>query len=288
MSEDRTLTFSQREGYEEVPGPLRLEELTDTARIEIWNLFYEFLSRELYVADSTLIRDSGWWHILRDVHAYDYSQPLDQWRPDSAVVDLRDLILRQPFNLVFDHIEHIMRHVGCPPSFVRAMKHRFERSQLAYIVDIVHPATILPAATLEEGAALEWNLNDLRTARLGGASVHLRNAAKHINDGNWAGSVRESIHAVESVARQLDPAYENKSLGDVLTSLEKNGVLQHKLLKQALSKLYGFASGEPGIRHSLTDKAEASVTEDEAVLMLGVCASSASYLWRKHKAAAAP
>ena len=34
--------------------------------------------------------------------------------------------------------------------------------------------------------------------------------------------------------------------------------------------------------------AHADVTIDEAVFMLGACASFASYLWRKHQAATAP
>ena len=39
----RMLTFSQAQGYEELPGPLQLEELPKEARIRIWNVFYSFL-----------------------------------------------------------------------------------------------------------------------------------------------------------------------------------------------------------------------------------------------------
>ncbi len=48
----------------------------------------------------------------------------------------------------------------------------------------------------------------------------------------------------------------------------------------------GYTSDEQGFRHLLLNKAEDNVTIDEAVFMLGACASFASYLWRKHQAAA--
>ena len=50
----------------------------------------------------------------------------------------------------------------------------------------------------------------------------------------------------------------------------------------------GYTSDEQGFRHLLLNKAEDNVTIDEAVFMLGACASFASYLWRKHQAATAP
>ena len=110
----------------------------------------------------------------------------------------------------------------------------------------------------------------------------MRNAAECINGADWAGSVRESIHAVESVARKLDPKA-SKDLGPALASLEKRQKL-HPALKKAFSSLYGYTSDEEGVRHALLDQDAANVGIDEAVFMLGACASFASYLWRKHSA----
>ena len=152
--------------------------------------------------------------------------------------------------------------------------------------DSVRLPTIFPATTETEGKELRRNLAELHAAGLDGCTTHLRNASKCINDGDPAGSVRESIHAVESVARHIDPKA-SKDLGAALTSLERERKL-HPAFKQAISKLYGYTSDEQGIRHALLDKAAANVTIDEAVFMLGACASFASYLWRKHKAADAP
>ena len=185
---------------------------------------------------------------------------------------------------MFDLIQFVLRHPRCPRGFIRDMKRTFAECRLAYTIDFGPPPTIIPAVTPEEGDAVVGALRTLRDAGLDGSAVHLRKAAACINAGDWAGSVRESIHAVESVARQLDPEA-SATLGPALSSLEKQGKL-HPALKDAFSKLYGYTSDEQGIRHALLYRANAQVGQDEAVFMLGACASFASYLWRRHAAGA--
>ncbi len=119
-----------------------------------------------------------------------------------------------------------------------------------------------------------------------GAAAHLRNASECINAGDWAGSVRESIHAVESVARLLDPAA-SSTLGPALKALKKDGSL-HPALESAFNKLYGYTSDEQGIRHAFLDRADSNVGMDEALFMLSACASFASFLKRKHTARQIP
>lgn len=154
--------------------------------------------------------------------------------------------------------------------------------RLAYAIDPGPPPTIFPSVTAEEGQAIGASLQTLAQAGLQGSASHLRRSAERINKGDWAGSIRESMHAVESVARQLIPG-KSSTLVPVLRSLEKRAAL-HPALKQALGKLYGYSSDEQGIRHALLDQEQASVGMDEAVFMLGACASFASYLWRKYAA----
>ena len=151
-------------------------------------------------------------------------------------------------------------------------------------IDVGPPRIVLPDVTPEEGSTVVDALRTLRQAGLDGSAAHLRAASECINAGDWAGSVRESIHAVESVARQLDPRAE-QTLGPALDSLEKHRAL-HPALKEAFSKLYGYASDEQGVRHALLDRANARVSRDEAVFMLGACAAFASFLWRRHTAGA--
>ena len=115
-----------------------------------------------------------------------------------------------------------------------------------------------------------------------GAATHLRNAAEHINAQQYADSIADSIHAVESVARTIAPKA-SETLGPALNSLEDAGLLKHSDLKEALRKLYHYTCDEQGIRHALLDKDAPDVGLDEAVFMFGACASFADYLVRKHR-----
>ena len=282
-------SFSQAQGYENVPGPLKLEELPPEARVQIWNLFFAHIRRfkttgGLEPLDGGPWIKGPWQDILRAKHCDLDHAALDEWDPTFSRVrrSLREEIEKRPFNKVFDLIQFILRHPSCPREFIIGMQRTFAACRLAYTIDTRRPLTILPAATPQEGMAIVEAVKTLDLARLDGSAKHLRNASACINRGDWTGGVRDSIHAVESVARQVDPGAAKK-LGPALKTLERHRVL-HPALREALSKLYGYTSDEQGIRHALLDRTDAPVGRDEAVFMLGACASFASYLWRKHVA----
>ncbi len=277
-------SFSQRYGYEEIPARLKLEELPSEARIRIWNLFYASLkSSRLKLPRRNPVIGSPWGQIFLSLHTDFDCLPRDEWNPEFNYFcgDLRDRIESIPlFNRVFDMIEFVLSHPECPRQFVEQMNSTFEASRLAYTIDFGPPPSIVPAVTPEEGAAVIEALQSLRQAGLGGSATHLRNASARINEGKWADSIRESIHAVESVARQLDPDGA-RTLGPALNSIERRTPL-HPALKSGFQKLYGYTSDEQGIRHALLDEVSSRVGQDEAIFMLSACASFASYLWHKH------
>ena len=208
------------------PAQLRLEELPREARTQIWNLFFAHISRSTTTGGLDVLDGGPWiagpWHeILKAKHCDFDHAPLDEWDPESSRIrrSLREDIERRPFNKVFDLIEFVLRHPSCPSGFIRQMRRTFTACRLAYTIDAKRPPTILPAATPEEGDAVVEAIQTLRPAGLDGSVVHLRNASACIKDGDWPGSVRESIHAVESVARQLDPKAP-KLLKHALAALE--------------------------------------------------------------------
>ena len=223
-----------------------------------------------------------WARILTAKHSIHDKLPLDEWKRllKYNQRQLRQSIETLPFNEVFDMIQFVLRRPECPQKFVDGMKDAFASSRLAYAIDDGPPPTIIPSVTVEEGNTILESMQTLREAGLGGSAAQLRKAAECINGQDWAGSIRESIHAVESVARQLDPKA-STALGPALAALEKTGTL-HPALKGAFTKLYGYTSDEQGIRHALLDQDSANVGMDEAVFMLGPARRSPSYLWRKH------
>ncbi len=277
----RNFTFSQAQGYETLPGPLALEELSRDARRELWDLLYNHVIQSSRSDYGVQFMAADWSAIARTLHSEIMKRPLDQFnnRTRRFLDDYRELVLRTlPFNRVFDLLQIVMRHDRCQPEFVMGVKVIFERCRLAYLVDTNGPPTILPMSTREEGEAISDAIRTFHTTGLTGAETHLRKAADLINQDDWSGSIRESIHCVESIARGLAPDAA-KSLAPALKSLEKNHPL-HPALREAFSKLYGYTSDEEGIRHPLINSSSSHSGRDEAVFMLGACASFGSYLWR--------
>ncbi len=281
MDRPKLLTFSQAHGYEPLPTMLKLAELPPKARVRIANVFRSHVENSMnyrgvpYVVDPMAT-------ISRDLHMHHYVRPLQEWNANKSTVVLQfEIASKQRFNLFFDVIQFVLCHPECPQTLIQDMKRAFTDSRLAYFIDDSSPPTIMPAVTAEEGQAIKSSMRKLASARLDGAAAHLRKSSECINRREWADSVRESIHAVESVALQIDS--KATRLKDALQLLEKR-VEFHPALEQAILKLYGYTSNEQGIRHALLDSEEARVGVDEAVFMFGACASFASYLWRKHSA----
>ena len=133
--------------------------------------------------------------------------PTGSFSPSNPFIDTyKPAILRDlSFNRVFDLFQMIMRHPRCPVDFTVEVAAMFRVCRLAYVVDIEQPVTILPAVTPQEGEAILGAIKELRQVGLQGAETHLKKAGELINEGDWPGAVRESMNAVESVARQLDP-----------------------------------------------------------------------------------
>ena len=279
----KKVTFSQAQGYEPLPQPLRLGELDRRARVRIWNAFYETVYLPAY---EEIIEEDELSALVTDLHLEHFEGLIDEvpegWQQPNYLEELKDGIFEERFNKVFDLLTFFMRHQACPQEFTTKMRDVFRECQLAYVVDVSAPATIYPASTPEEGSAMVDAMGVLSEHGLHGSRQHLMQSSAFINQGQWAQSVHESINAVESVARRIAPG--SKTLGEALKQLRRQGLLEHPALAEGLDKLYGYTSDEQGVRHSLLDQGESKVGQDEAVFMLGACASFASYLWRKHHA----
>ncbi len=166
---------------------------------------------------------------------------------------------------------------------ILAISNQFNQHAAPYWLDISQsPCRFFPRSSREQGEATQQAIEMLRESGMEGATTHLRQAAACINERRFADSVKESIHAVESVACMIDNKA-SKTLGPALTSLEKAGLLNHPALKEAFKKLYGYTSDERGIRHAFLDQESADVGLDEAMFMFGACASFAAYLVNKHR-----
>ena len=278
MTMDPTkVSFSQAQGYEPLPRQLQLGELPYNARMSFWNAFYITDRKERPHYGKVT---EAWNQVLMDVHSSFFYEGLDEFdADDDEIYEIyKPYLLDTSFNKVFDLIVFMVRHPQCPNRFIARVLATFLRHPLAYVFDH-KTGTIYPAATPEEGKAIVDAVHELDETGLSGARQHLIEASTLINQGHWANSIKESISAVESVAREIAPGTRN--LGSALNQLGHRGMFENASLRNGLEKLYEYTNEEGGIRHARLNEDASNVGQDEAVFMLGACASFASYLWRK-------
>ena len=287
FADDRT--FSQRYGYAPLPEPMQLEELSADLRREIWNetrIWLLSISSYDDLEGSCLIVEQFLERFFERVLGKLLQKPEDEidTHHHAVMQNFKALILNDDFNVVLDLIEIIANDSEYEAGFATPIRELFERYVAAYYLDMSHhPYQFIPRTNQAQGDATRKAMETISEGGMKGAETHLRQAAEHINAQRFADSVRDSIHAVESVARQIDP--KSKTLSPALNALEKAGLINHSALKGAFSKLYGYTSDEQGIRHALLEKDSPDVGLDEAMFMFGACASFAAYLVNKHQKA---
>ena len=240
---DRTkLTFSQAEGINPLPKPAALGTLSQEARASLWNTTYQSLltakksSIEIYPPMEDCITDP-WKKILHHYHTSYLYKPTDEFTTDFAVHknDLNNLFMKGEYNRVFDFLQVVLRHRPSPYKFRDAVASVLEHCMCAYAV-VEDGPTIVPIALPEQRESVQKAFQVLKSGPFEGARSHLRKAVKCINDGDPAGSVRESIHAVESVAKRLN-ADAATSLKPALDALSQK-VAIHGAFKEGIGNLH--------------------------------------------------
>jgi hypothetical protein len=277
----RRLTFEEAEGASPLPRQLELKEISQELRSKLWALVY------LAIRDD-VERDMGeeltgnWLIILRAHHIDRRHLPVDEFKthPASSISYLKDVFIKGDYLQIFGFLQFVLRRPRCPPGFSNTLAAVLANCRAAY--RIVNGNTIIPFGSDVEYKALKEAFADLGASEFLGARSHLAKAGEELTSGNFAASVRESIHAVESVSRVLEPSA--KTLGPALGKLEKKAAI-HGGLKSGFQSIYGYTSDEEGIRHSLLDDPQANVDEADALFMIGACASFASYLINKARSA---
>lgn len=218
-----------------------------------------------------------WRTILYDFHVRFKHEMASNFNNEAEhhVADWTKLFLNRSFNEVFDIVEFVLQHPSCDPLLPARIEGALRDSRCAYRLV---GKTLVPISNEHAALSISGAFNDAARAKLPSVGAHLEAAGKAAREGAWAASVRESIHAVESVAVRI--ARDGATLGEALRELEQSGYL-HSALKKALSALYGYANDEEGIRHALVFEGKPNVDEADALFMLGACASCVAYLISK-------
>lgn len=169
---------------------------------------------------------------------------------------------------------HFIRYDGT--FYLKDMVDIFDSNGAAYRLNIEsYPYRFLPVTSDLQADLLKSSHTALRLNQMSGSLVHLNKANEFFINEHYADSVKESIHAIESVAQSL---YKTSSFSKSLEKMSQEGHLNHPALQKALKTLYGWASNEEGVRHSLITQSEDSITREDALLLIGICAPLAAYL----------
>ena len=275
---------SQADGIDPLPQPAALGELPSQARVYLWDIIYESLKESTSLWGSRSIITEPWETILHDYHTFLLHQPTDEFSIDfeGHANEIKPLFLKGDYNRVFDFLQCVLRHESAPPESLPAVSSVLRGCMCAYTV-VEDGPTIVPIAMPEQIESMQEAFQVLQSGPFAAARSHLRKSAECINKGDLAGSIRESITAVESVARRLDPNAA-KTLKPALDALSKRNVALHPAFKKGIKKFYAYTSDEKGIRHALLEE-QANVDRDDAVFMFRACTSFAAYLVNKARKA---
>lgn len=264
----KSLTFEQAEGLAPLPTQLDRKVLSKELRAKLWAFVH---SRMLPQYTAILSGTGPWRTILVDIHVNHHHLRIDKFNSNGIIDRIGDLFEKGEYQKVYGWLEAILKHNQCPGDFGANIQRILQECRAPYRVD---DGIIWPVASIEETEALQKANAALASSRFGGARTHLRNASSKLTQGDYAGSVRESISSVESIARVLE---NSGDLAKALSNLEQKIAL-HPALKKAFLSLYGYTSDEKGIRHALLSEEEASVDEADAIFFIGACASFVTYL----------
>ena len=290
------MTFSQREGKVPLHDQMQTEHISSKFRRLIW----KYIDKEIrenttspkgYLGDFYIEGA----HIGFIVSEYKFDicdMPHDEIEIDAEEDSefLREIILKGAYHELLTLIEYFLRHEflrneECMGDLRRSLIGAFDEAPIAYSVVEFNKPTIVPRSSAKAGRAAQRAIEKIREADMDSAETHLYKATDLLRAREYADSIRESIHAVESVACAIDPQPEAKNnLSKALNSLENNGLLKHADIKEACRKLYDFTNKVRGIRHAREARKPPDVGLDEAEFMLGACSFFVDYLTSRQQA----
>ena len=279
LARRKKLTFEQAEGLEELPRQLKRNEMPNTLRARLLKQVTDAASAEADQVGQYFAFGPDWEGVFRSL-----------WAGHLGIVSASFYPTREN---VFSVLEEVFKDWPAPKvyGFIQAIVRLARSADLSqHIAEIladqksayrlIDGDTLVPFGSDQEAHTVLAALDDASAQPLPGARTHLRQSTLELSNGEFANSVRESMHAVELTLRSLTG---EPSVSKALNELARRRPL-HEAFKRGIAQLYGYSSDEPGIRHPLLEKGDAGVSEEDAMVMLGICASLVTYFSRSYGA----
>ncbi|MDO3694641.1 hypothetical protein QVZ41_07255 [Wenyingzhuangia sp. chi5] len=279
------MKFSQRIGKSPMKTELEKEGLSNDLRNSLWTIVRELLidnlSNELdYDVYGKAKKNTDLTIFFKDLWIHFFKYPIDNLPFYSSKVHktnatnvVREWFFKADWFLIFDFIEFCSTYKN---NFQEITNKFLKRELSAY--RFVN-GNLVEINSKEEIIEIENAINNLDEFRP--VKEHLKRSIELYSDRknpDYRNSIKESISAVEALSKILvnDP---KTTLGQALKVIEKKHQIPNSL-KSAFSALYGYTSGEGGIRHSLLEK-DINIEIEEARFMLVTCSAFVNYLINK-------
>jgi hypothetical protein len=283
----KTLSFAEAEGKIRFPLVLEWGALDQRVRAALWNALFPFFNG--HVAGGVL-ESSYYTPPLGGILRREYVQRRhgfvsdfpDHYPNRKFCLDDWSAVFRQwEYVELFDFLTFFLRDKDCPKELIVSVANALDEPWCPYRL-ISKPPTVVPAISKPQATVIKRDVEEVFDSSFEGSKAHLQAALDALNKGNHRDVVRESIHAVESAARDFthDP---NAMLSTALKRLT-NQAATHRALSDAFEKLYAYSSDEKGIRHSLVLGENEKVGFDEALFFVSACSAFVAFLSRKAEA----
>ncbi|MFP3678856.1 hypothetical protein SB725_17295 [Pseudomonas sp. SIMBA_041] len=270
------MDFSQRMGLLPASKVIQSDSIDIDLRNTLWNILSECYWSTFYPDYSThkILSGSNFEEFSKALYSRFYKTTLDTlpWGWDTILEQLKKEIVSGVWHRTYSLLEFIIENgPGASDTCERCMllcNEAFARENSAYrfvarkLTEITSPEEIHEIEVAISG-----------TSNYAGVTTHLQTSLTLLTDRqnpDYRNSIKESISAVESLARKL-VGDDKATLGQALKILETKHNL-HGSLKSAFLTLYGYTSDASGIRHALIDNATAP-TKADARFMLICCSA---------------
>lgn len=273
--------FSQRIGAAEAPTIIQLESISDALRNSIWN----------FVCSLFQEGESGWRRIAEISAQFFFKSAVDELPGYNHRCHewLKTRFYALKWFEVYDYVEFVVEW-----NEKSKVRQRYRKDQLTVVFNRIFEeelsgyrfiaGELLPLSSPSEVAAIESALATTSAKGLVGAHAHISAALRLLAkrpDPDYRNSIKESISAVEALAKQLGSA-DSQGLAGALTELGKKVPL-HGGLRSGLLSLYGYTSDQGGIRHAMLE--EPDLGYDDAKYMAVACSAFVNFLAAKAEAA---
>lgn len=269
--------FSQRIGAAEVPTAIQLENVSVPLRNSIWNYIHALFDEG----------ESGWRGIASNSALFFFKAPVDELPTYNH--HKKEWIKKRLYALswyeVYDFVEFVAEWYEKSQSYpkyrkaqIQAVFNKIFETELSGYRFI--QGELSPISDPSEVAAIEGALGITSRSGLAGAHAHISSALQLLAKRpgpDYRNSIKESISAVEAIAKQLGSP-NSQGLSGALNELAKEVPL-HRGFRAGLLSLYGYTSDEGGIRHAMLE--EPNVGYDEAKYMVVACSAFVNYLAAK-------